>query len=196
MSSSDYTSLKKYKEIQGACKLDDIGNPVSPSWFNITVDKDCNCGYTLGTGPTGPTGSIGFTGPTGAQGIQGETGPEGPQGIQGIQGPQGIPGDITTSSIDDLNDDYLPDLAAANNAGDGGSVSVLLQDAMNQGVFLEAENYPGMQGPNDIATADTNSDGLTDIIVADKCSRSDMQSYIRLQDIRNPGSFLYPVPMP
>lgn len=31
MSSSDYTSLKKYKEIQNACKLDDIGNPVSPT---------------------------------------------------------------------------------------------------------------------------------------------------------------------
>lgn len=59
------------------------------------------------TGPTGPQGIQGVTGPTGAtgpqgpQGIQGETGATGPQGIQGVQG---IPGDITTSSIDDLND--------------------------------------------------------------------------------------------
>ena len=98
--------------------------------------------------------------------------------------------------FDDLNGDYLPDLAVANNDSDGGSVSVLLHDAITQGVFLVADNYPGMYGPNDIATSDMDGDGLTDLVIADKCSRSTKQSYIRYQDINNPGNFLYPVYLP
>ena len=74
MSSSDYTALKKYKEIQGACKVDDIGNPVSPSWFNIPIGTTADCTFTLGTGPTGMTGSTGYTGRTGPTGLQGPAG--------------------------------------------------------------------------------------------------------------------------
>ena len=59
MSSSDYTALKKYKEIQGTCKIDDIGNPISSSWFNIPIGSTTDCTFTLGTGPTGPIGRTG-----------------------------------------------------------------------------------------------------------------------------------------
>jgi hypothetical protein len=58
-------------------------------------------GETGATGATGPQGATGATGPQGPQGIQGDTGATGPQGAQGIQGPAG---DVSTSSIDDLND--------------------------------------------------------------------------------------------
>jgi hypothetical protein len=98
--------------------------------------------------------------------------------------------------IDDLNSDALPDLAVANNDREGGSVSVLLQDALNRGVFLAADDYPGMRGPNDIATDDMNGDGLVDLVVADKCTRPEERPYMRQQDINNPGNFLYPVPLP
>ena len=98
--------------------------------------------------------------------------------------------------IDDLNSDALPDLAVANNDREGGSVSVLLHDALNRGVFLAADDYPGMRGPNDIATDDMNGDGLVDLVVADKCTRPEERPYMRQQDINNPGNFLYPVPLP
>ena len=98
--------------------------------------------------------------------------------------------------IDDLNNDSLADLAVSNNDYDGGGISVLLQDPQIQGVFLAADDYPGLHGPNDIATADMNGDGLTDLVVADKCVRAEERPYIRFQDINNPGNFLYPVYLP
>lgn len=98
--------------------------------------------------------------------------------------------------IGDLNADSLLDLAVANNDETGGSVSVLLQDQLTQGVFSAAVNYPGMRGPYDIAINDMNGDGLNDLVVADKSSDPYQWPYIRYQDINNPGSFLDPVHLP
>jgi len=75
MSSSDYIALKKLKEIKGSCDADDLGNPLSPSWYNVPVNDNCDCTVTLGTGPTGPIGMTGYTGYTGHTGYTGPVGP-------------------------------------------------------------------------------------------------------------------------
>jgi len=98
--------------------------------------------------------------------------------------------------IHDLNGDALLDLAVANNDSDGGSVSVLLQNDLLPGVFLAPDNYPGLRGPEDMATEDVNGDGLADLVVADKCLDSRERPYIRYQDSNSPGSFLFPVYLP
>jgi|GEM_PF-1084601 len=98
--------------------------------------------------------------------------------------------------IHDLNGDALLDLAVANNDSDGGSVSVLLQNDLLPGVFLAPDNYPGLRGPEDIATEDVNGDGLADLVVADKCLDSEERPYIRYQDSDSPGNFLSPVYLP
>ena len=98
--------------------------------------------------------------------------------------------------ITDLNNDALPDLAVANYDNNGGSVSVLLQDDMIPGTFLEADNYSGLRGPYDIATDDVNGDGFADLVVADKCGDIDERPYIRYQDSSSPGNFLSPEFLP
>jgi hypothetical protein len=98
--------------------------------------------------------------------------------------------------IRDLNNDALPDLAVANNDYEGGSVSVLLQNDLLPGVFLAPDNYPGLLGPEDIATEDMNRDGLADLVVADKCHDQKEGPYIRYQSSDSPGSFLPPVYLP
>jgi hypothetical protein len=95
--------------------------------------------------------------------------------------------------IGHLNDDALPDLAVANKDKDGGSISVLLQDPLMHGVFLDAVNYPGQRGPHAVAIDDMNGDGLADLVVADKGTSVKQWPYIRFQDINNPGVFLEPV---
>lgn len=101
--------------------------------------------------------------------------------------------DSADVEVGDLNNDDLPDLAVANNERHGGSVSVLLQDPLAPGVFLDAVNYPGLHGPNDVAIGDMNGDGLADLVVADKSSNIKEWPYIRFQDLNNPGVFLDPV---
>jgi hypothetical protein len=98
-------------------------------------------------------------------------------------------------AIGDLNGDAAPDLVVANDSRYGG-VSVLLQDSLDPGVFLEADNYPGMSGPEGVAVADMNGDDLADLVVADKCLDPHTRPYIRYQDANHPGKFLYPLPLP
>ena len=71
MSSSDYIALRKLKELQSSCNVDEIGDPLSPSWFNVPMCNSKDCSVVLGTGPTGPAG------PTGILGSTGHTGPHG-----------------------------------------------------------------------------------------------------------------------
>ena len=97
-----------------------------------------------------------------------------------------------------LNDDALPDMAAANDRKDGGSVAVLMQDSLNPGTFYPAELYSGNYGIDDVAIADLNQDGLDDLLVGDKVDISSENDptrwpYIRYQDASNPGAFLEPV---
>jgi hypothetical protein len=73
MSSSDYTTLRKLKQIQGSCKVDDYGDPVSLSWFDVPYGDRVDCAPGLGTGPTGKTGQTGYTGPAGPTGAPGPT---------------------------------------------------------------------------------------------------------------------------
>jgi hypothetical protein len=67
---------------------------------------------------------------------------------------------------------------------------------MIPGTFLEADNYPGLLGPYDVATEDMNGDGFADLVVADKCDDLDERPYIRYQDSSNPGNFLSPEFLP
>ena len=57
MASSDYTALRKLKEIQNCCEVDELGDPVSTSWYDIPMSArgDCTVGFV--TGPTGPAGN-------------------------------------------------------------------------------------------------------------------------------------------
>lgn len=100
--------------------------------------------------------------------------------------------------IGDLNNDALPDLAVANDDENGGSVAVLLQNPLNHGTFLPTVLYPGKLGPDDVAIADLNQDGFSDLVVADKVKiipndNPQRWPYIRYQDAGNPGTFLEPV---
>lgn len=71
-------------------------------------------------------------------------------------------------AVGDLNGDGKPDLVLANLGGYWtGSVSVLLQNPMQAGVFNAATNYPGVYGPLGVAIGDLNGDGKPDIAIAD-----------------------------
>lgn len=89
-------------------------------------------------------------------------------------------------AIGDLNGDGRPDLAVANwgMLGTTGSVSVLLQDPANPGVFLPARNYPGRSMPVGVAIGDLNGDGRPDIAVADDGAA------VMFNDPHAPGTFL------
>ena len=63
MSSSDYTSIKKYRQLQCNCDVDEDGNPIDSCSSNLPPNS---CNYILGTGPMGPTGPQGSEGPMGA----------------------------------------------------------------------------------------------------------------------------------
>src|SRR5437870_3410513 len=65
-----------------------------------------------------------------------------------------------------------------------GSVSVLLQDAAQPGVFLSATSYAGFGQPLSVTIADLNGDGHPDIAVADSSSAT-----IMLQNATAPGTF-------
>ena len=65
MSASDYTNLRKLKQIQNSCDVDEFGDPLSSSWYDIPIGERANCSIVLGTGPTGPPGPIVYVGNTG-----------------------------------------------------------------------------------------------------------------------------------
>lgn len=99
-------------------------------------------------------------------------------------------------AIGDLNNDFLPDLAVANNDPAGGSVSVLLQSVTGSGTFNPAVDYPGVNGPNDVAIDDLNGDGFADLVVADNSKMPKGSPYILFQDANNPGVFLGRMQLP
>lgn len=102
----------------------------------------------------------------------------------------------TAVAIGNLNDDFLPDLVVANDETDAGSISVLLQSPLAPGIFLDADNYPGLDGPKDVAIADVSGDGLADIVVADNTSPPKGPPYYRPQDMGNPGTYIGRVEIP
>jgi hypothetical protein len=98
--------------------------------------------------------------------------------------------------IGDLNNDHHPDLALANDGPGGGSISVLLQDTRFPGTFLPAVDYPGLNGPKDVAIGDMNGDGFADLVVADNSTLPTGPAYILYQDTSKPGTFLGRTPLP
>ena len=90
--------------------------------------------------------------------------------------------DAWSIAIGDLNDDGLPDLAAANK--NSHNISILFQDSTEPGEFLAAINFSTGTYPNHVAIGDLNGDGLGDLAIADK------NTSILLQDPSTPGTFL------
>lgn len=90
--------------------------------------------------------------------------------------------DAWSIAIGDLNDDGLPDLAAANT--NSNNISILFQDSTEPGEFLAAINIATDSYPNHVAIGDINGDGLADLAIADK------NTSILLQDPSMPGTFL------
>ena len=95
----------------------------------------------------------------------------------------------TAVVIGHLNNDFQPDLVVANDENDAGSVSVLMQDPGAPGLFLDTDDYPGLDGPEDVAVADVSGDGVTDIVIADNYALPKGSPYYRPQDTSNPGTF-------
>jgi len=86
-------------------------------------------------------------------------------------------------AIGDLNNDTIPDLISTNYGNN--TLSVILQDDLMPGYFLDAINYQTGSMSYGAAIGDINDDGLNDIVSAG--------SYISLflNTPGNPGSFYY-----
>ena len=98
--------------------------------------------------------------------------------------------------VDDLNDDGVPDIAAAMDYYDEGTTfyaTVILNDPKSPGDFFPADAYRVATGCclDSIASGDINADGLTDIV-----TENGHDIFILLQDATAPGNFLPPHAMP
>lgn len=92
------------------------------------------------------------------------------------------------TAVGDLNQDNLPDLAIANEIGEG--VSILFQSGV-PGVFQNATkiftNGSGTLGAVAVAIGDLNEDGYNDIALADYDG-----AVVLYQNTQTPGTFLSP----
>ncbi len=75
-----------------------------------------------------------------------------------------VEGTLTSPVVDDLNGDGIPDIVAADSAGN--QIVVLLGDPANAGQFLPPAAYPVGSNPVSVAIADCNADGVPDLLVA------------------------------
>jgi hypothetical protein len=100
-------------------------------------------------GPAGPQGEIGPAGPAGAQGPEGPIGPQGPQGDIGPVGPQGIQGPTGPAGPAGVQGPIGP-IGPAGAQGPAGANGINCWDLNGNGI-------------GDLATEDTNSDGVVDV---------------------------------
>jgi len=90
----------------------------------------------------------------------------------------------------DVNGDGFPDVIIATNNG----VSVLLNDALGDGVLLSPTTYATAGTLSEsVAVVDVNGDGLPDIVVTNMCTQEPPGCYgvaVLLNNSNNPGTFL------
>ena len=94
--------------------------------------------------------------------------------------------------VDDLNDDGLPDIAAAMDYWNEGTTfyaAVILNDPDSPGHFFPADAYRIATGCclDSIANGDINDDGLADLV-----TENGESIFLLFQDFTAPGNFLQP----
>lgn len=89
-------------------------------------------GDTGPVGPTGPKGDTGPQGPTGAQGVQGPTGPTGPTGPKGDTGPAPsftVDSELSTSSVNPVQNKPVAEAIEDLNSKVGQTVPVTISSS-------------------------------------------------------------------
>ncbi len=99
-------------------------------------------------------------------------------------------------AVGDLNGDGKPDLAVANMGAPNGSnpsISVLLQDPLAAGRFLQAASYASATAPMDIKIGDIDGDGRPDLVTANASGAPSNPGSIQIYlQGATPGVFLPP----
>ena len=90
-----------------------------------------------------------------------------------------------SATIDDLNDDGIPDVAIVSRHPS--RVLLKFQDLLNPGNFSSTVEYRVGQQPFTVTTADIDGDGLADLVTTNGL---DDAISVFLQDLSMPGNFL------